>query len=527
MAYYRDLREYIDVLAQQNRLVKIKRVINKDTELMPLVRWQFRGLDEKDRKAFLFENVTDIKGNRYQGSVLVGSHAASREVYALAMSCEPADIMPKWEQAQLKPVPPVMAKSGPVQEEVHVGDKLLEHGGLEEFAVPISTPGFDNAPYFSAGNFVTKDPDTGIRNVGNYRAMVKSPTGIGVRARMPQHARLHWQKYKQRGIPMPAACVIGPTPNIGLVAVIKIPYGVDEYDVAGGISGEPVELVKCQTVDLEVPAASEIVIEGEIPTDCLEREGPFGEFTGYMGFGGPNLFLKITGITHRIQPVWNAYLSQFPPSESSLITCIGQEAAYYKLLKHDLGIASVEEVAFHEESGGRTLCVIRLKNSSGPEVWQALYGANAATAYFSKIIIAVDDDIDPRDMDSVAWALCFRMQPHRDIQIARGKHPSLDPSVAPPGMEQDVAEPPTASAIMIDATRKWAYPPTSLPEKKFMEKARQIWEEEGLPSLRPKMPWHGSSFGYWPVELAEEAELAIRGEYYQTGKKLAQNRVKA
>ncbi|MBI2953898.1 MAG: UbiD family decarboxylase [Chloroflexi bacterium] len=526
MGYYRDLREYVGVLEENGKLVRIKREINKDTELMPLVRWQFRGLPEKDRKAFLFENVIDAKGKAYDGWVLVGCHAPSREVYALAMMTKPEEIVRKWEEAQLRPIKPIVVASGPAQEEVHVGDSLVEHGGLGEFAVPISTPGFDNAPYFSAGNVVSRDPETGVRNVGNHRAMIKSPVKAGLSAKMPQHLRQHWQKYKKLGLPMPAAIVIGPTPNVGVVGATKIPFGTDEYDVAGGIAGAPLELVKCKTIDLEVPANAEIVIEGEIPTDYLEREGPHGEYTGYMGMGVSNLFLNVKCITHRKHPIWNVYLSQFPPSESSLMTQISKGATDYKLLKHDLGIDSVVDVAYHNESGGRTLCVICLKNSTTPQVWQALYGVSAASTRFAKIIIAVDDDIDPRDMDSVAWALCYRMQPHRDIHIAEGKAASLDPSAAPPEDKRQMLIDPPTSSLLIDATRKWGYPPTSLPRREFMERAKQIWQEEGLPELAPKMPWYGSSLGYWPAEIEEEAELALRGEHYITGEKLAQNRIK-
>ncbi|MFH1003164.1 MAG: UbiD family decarboxylase, partial [Chloroflexota bacterium] len=322
------------------------------------------------------------------------------------------------------------------------------------------------------------------------------------------------------------AIAIGPTPNLGLVSVTGIPYGVDEYDVAGGIAGEPVELVKCQTVDLEVPATSEIVIEGEVPTDLLERDGPFGEDTGYMGMGSATMFLNITGITHRRQPIWNAYISQFPPSESSLIEGMGMEASYYKLLKHDLGVDNLTEIYFHENVGVRQFCVMSLKNPTTPLVWQALYGAVAKDQAYCKIIIAVDDDIDPKDLDSVAWALCYRMQPHRDIQVVGGKIASLDPSAVPPEERIKLLQRPQTSSILINATRKWGYPPTSLPRQEFMEKARQIWEEIGLPPLQPKIPWYGVSLGFWPEEIAEEAELALKGEHYQTGEKLAKNRLK-
>src|SRR3990172_7244061 len=149
MKYYKDLREHIDALESHDKLIRIKREINKDTELMPLVRCQFRGLPGKDRKAFLFENVSDVKGRKYPVPVLVASHAASHDVYAIGMNCRLEEIAEKWATARRNPIEPRVVNSGPAHEEVHLGDKLMEHGGLDEFPVPISTPGFDNAPYFT------------------------------------------------------------------------------------------------------------------------------------------------------------------------------------------------------------------------------------------------------------------------------------------------------------------------------------------------------------------------------------------
>ncbi|MDP2643928.1 MAG: UbiD family decarboxylase [Desulfobacterales bacterium] len=526
MKYYNDLREYIDFLQSNGHLVRIKRKINKDTELQPLVRWQFRGLPEKERKAFLFENVTDVKGKKYNGSVLVGAHAASRKIYAVAMGCKLEEIMARWTEAQLHPIAPKVISSGPVHEEVHVGDNLLEHGGLEEFPIPLSTPEFDNAPYFTAANWVSKDLDTGAVNVGNYRGMVKNRLKTGCDCRMPQHMRQNWAKYKARGIPMPVAVFLGATPNLGMVAVTKFPYGKDEYALAGGISREPVELVKCITVDLEVPATAEVVLEGEIPTDALEREGPFGEYTGYMGLPTENLIFNIKCITHRKNPVWNTFISQFPPSESSVIKGVGTEAAYFKLLKYDLGIDTLVDVGLHGESGTQQFCVISLKRTDATVPWKALNGAVALDPGYLKWVIVVDDDIDPHDPDSYLWALCWRVQPDKDIRITPGKSAALDPSAVPPEEHARMSGYPPTTSILIDATRKWAYPPTSLPGKKFMETARRIWEEEELPELTPKVPWYGYSLGYWTKELEEEAALALKGEHYKTGEKIAKEQKK-
>ena len=374
---------------------------------------------------------------------------------------------------------------------------------------------------------MSKDPDTGIHNVGNYRGMVKGPLKLGIDCRVHQHLRTHREKCKEKGLAsIPAAVVIGPTPNVGLVSVTKVPYEVSEYDVAGGIAGEPLELVKCKTVDLLVPATAEIVIEGEIPTEGLEQEGPFGEYTGYMGIGKWNPFFNVTCITHRKSPIWNAFLSQFPPSESSLLTRIGFEARFFKFLKHELSLPNLVDVGFDESSGGRQLCVISLRRPTQAQAWSALNGAMALMPGYGKIFIAVDEDIDPHDPDSVNWALVYRMQPDRDIRITPGKVTGLDPSAAPQEEQKKSTQRSYTSGLMINATWKWDYPPVSLPKKEYMERAKQIWEEEGLPPLVPKVPWYGYSLGYWTEEDQLEAELALKGEHFKTGEKLAQRRVK-
>ncbi len=527
MAYYRDLRDYIQALEQKGKLVRMKRLINKDTELHPVVRWQFRGLPEEQRKAFFFENVVDVKGKKYDIPVLVAAHAASREIYALGMGCQPAEIMTKWADAELHPVEPVTVATGPILEEVHKGDRLMEHGCLEEFPVPISTPGFDNAPYLTAANWVTRDPTSRIPNLGNYRAMIKSPARLGVCATPSNHIREHWERCRAKGIPLEAAIVIGSSPNIGYVATAKLPYDINEYRIAGGIAGAPVELVKCQTVDLEVPANSQILIEGIIPTDAMEREAPFGEYPGYMGTEMLNPFMNVTCIMHRKNPIYNAFISQFPPSESSKLRGIAAESVLFKFLKHDCNIPGLVDVSIHESSGANLYIVIALRKTHPSQAWQALNGAAAFIATGGKIIIAVDHDIDPRDADSVNWALSFRMQPHRDTRITQGKAPGIDPSADP------LSDPDSrssglsgASAMLIDATLKWPSPPISLPAKEFMDRGRQIWEEEDLPTLNPRVPWFGYSLGHWTAENEEEARLALQGKHYVTGEKLAKRRVK-
>ncbi len=528
MAYFQDLREFIAELEAKDKLFRIERSVDKNTELMPLVRWQFRGLREEERKAFLFEHVkTSEKG--YNGQVLVAGYAGSRQIYALGMQCKPEEIHDRWLAAQLQPIAPRIVETGLCQEEVHMGESLLEHGGLDEIPVPISLPGFDNAPYFSAPHWVTKDPDTGVHNVGVYRSMLKSPTRIGANATENQHMAVQRRKYRERGLKtMPAAVVVGVLPSLAYCAVSSLAYGVSEYDVAGGIAGEAMEMVRCKTVDILVPARAEIVIEGEVDTEFLERDGSFGEYTGYIGRHKMTPYFNVTCITHRRNPIYSCFISQFPPSESSKIRQIASEGVYLKYLKYDANSPAVMDVAWHESGGSWQYCVIRLKKSHDYEPWQALHAAAALNPQLGKILIAVDEDIDPWDPDTVNWAMSFRMQPHRDIEIIRGRVPGLDPSGAlSTSPDARYPNPPHGgSAMLVDATRKFPYPPVGLPTKPFMEKAKLLWEELSLPKLSPRVPWWGYELGHWTDEERQEADLAVEGEFYRTGEKIAAQRKK-
>ncbi len=155
MAYYQDLREQLKALDEAGLLVRIDEPINKDTELMPLVRWQFRGLPEEQRRAFLFTHVTDVKGRKYDIPVAVGCLASSRQVYAVGLQCRPEEIVERWAKAEASPIPPAIVESGPVHGEVHIGSSLTQKGGMGEFPIPISTPGFDCAPYTTASHWFT------------------------------------------------------------------------------------------------------------------------------------------------------------------------------------------------------------------------------------------------------------------------------------------------------------------------------------------------------------------------------------
>src|SRR5882762_4437056 len=179
----RDLQEHISRLEAKGLLTRISHPINKDTELHPLARWQFQGgLDEDKRRAFLFTNVVGSDGRKYDMPVVAGALAASPEIYALGMGVALDDIGNTWLKAIQNPIPPVTVNRGACQDIVITGDGLrAPNGGLKALPVPISTPGFDAAPYLTATICITKDPETGIRNMGTYRAALKATDRLGVR----------------------------------------------------------------------------------------------------------------------------------------------------------------------------------------------------------------------------------------------------------------------------------------------------------------------------------------------------------
>lgn len=532
MRYIRNLREQVEELDRRGLLVRITEPVCKDTELHPLVRLQFLGRKEGERKGFLFENVTDARGRSFDAQVAVGVMAASREVYTAGLGCDSTDeVYDRWRTGLMSPIPTVEASEAPVQEVVLTGGDLEGAGnGLDGLPIPVSTPGFDPAPYITAGHWHTIDRDTGIRNVGNYRGQLKSTKTTGVYVAKSQHVGIHWEKAKQAGEPLEAAVVVGVPPAVSYCAVAKIPYGVDELAVAGGMVGEPIGTVQCKTVDIAVPAEAEVVIEGRIHTDYRELEGPFGEYHGYMAGPAENPVFEVTAITHRRRPTWVSFLSQLPPSESTQIRQIANESIFHKFLRNDCNNPSVLEVCFPQYAGSYEMIVIRMKPTNPAAVWQALNAAVALEAGYGKVIVAVDEDIDVRNAESIWWAINYHTQPHRDFRVLRGKV-GLAPYSVGPDIDEGLfsalyPDNQGASAVLIDATRKWPYPPVSLPMRDSMEHARRRWDELGLGGLDDlSSPWYGKTTSRFSPELEEAAQRAMKGDYETTGRARLNTRV--
>jgi 4-hydroxy-3-polyprenylbenzoate decarboxylase len=510
-----DFQDHLKQLEAHNLVTRIDHPINKDTELHPLVRLQFIGdLAESERRAFLFTNVVDGTGNRFDIPVVVGAFAASPEIYAQGMGCAVGEIGAAWLKAIRNPIAPVQVPSGECQDIVMTGDALRgANGGLKKLPIPISTPGFDSAPYLTATLCVTKDPESGIQNMGTYRAGLKATDRIAMRMVVGENGAggyKHWRKYKALGQKMPIAIVVGVPPVVMFTGPQKLPIDVDEMGVAGALAGQPIRIVKCKTIDLEVPAAAEIVIEGLIDTDLLEPEAPFGESNGYVALEAFNMVMEVTAITHRQSPMFASIISQVTPSESSMVKKVAYEPLWLNHLKENLNVRGVRRVVMHEPlTNLRPVIFVQYApGTPRSEVWRGLHGASTLMADCGKICIAVSEDIEPSNTDAVFWSLAYRCNPAEDVHIApyRG---------AVQGAQYGSRA--SDSSLLIDATIKGVMPPLALPKKEYMERAQALWTELKLPPVKLKTPWHGYTLGKWTENWELFAQRATRGEWEKNG----------
>lgn len=411
---FSDLREYIDHLDREGEIVHVKKEVDWNLEVGAVIR---RSYDLK-APAPLFEKIRGYPpGYRILGAP-VGTSARpnayfSRLAISLDMPPETSyeQIVEEYNQRSSRLIPPRVVESGPCKENILLGEDV----DLLKLPIPLIHEG-DGGRYLGTWNLViTRDPDTGWVNWGMYRLMVIDGKTMACQIRPDQHIGMHYyQKYEARNKPMEFAVVIGTEPVSSIVAATRTPVGVNEADLAGGIRGEPVELVKCETVDLHVPATSEIVIEGYAPPHERVPEGPFGEYTGYLARDNrPKPVFKITAMTYRNDPIQVHSCMGVPVDDSAVVTTVIRAANILQELK---GKGFPVRMVYCPPEAISHMAVISTETpfaNFAKHLACAVWGSNSGRTIW--YLIVVDRDIDPTQMDQVLWALTTRCHPERGI----------------------------------------------------------------------------------------------------------------
>jgi len=405
---FNDLREFIALLQDKKELLRVRKPVDIKFELSAYIR------KTSDRRgpAILFDNV---KGFDFP---VLGGVFATRERAFLALECTSQNYVEKFLSALERLVPPRLVSTGPCKDVIHKGKDV----DLTLFPVPIFSEK-DPGPFITLGLAISKDPETGRKNTSIYRLQVKGKNRLGI---MAQQLLRQLSKAEAKGKGLPVAIVIGTDPVLALATQWQAPYGTDEMELAGALRGEAVEVVKAETVDLEVPATAEIVIEGTILPHVREEEGPFGEVSGYYTPAHPKPVIEVSAITHRKNPIYQAALTGMPTTENHVLKQIPLEATYYwELKRQHPGVTAV-----HFPSAGTVgfIVVIAMKQAQESEARNVI--ATMLGSRRNKIIIVVDDDVDIYDMEKVLWAVATRCQPDEDVVIfPRLTASKMDPSV--------------------------------------------------------------------------------------------------
>lgn len=465
---HRDFREFVAVSEQHGLLRRVRQTVDRSWEPACLAKWAFQALSNEDRFGLLFE---DVEGSEF--ALCTGALGASRQAYALALGVTPDEISDTWVNALVNPIPPVKVETAPCQEVVRTGDEVR----LSDLPIPTWTPDKDPGPYITTST-VTRDADTGNQNTGVYRTKVRDDRHVVVNLNPRRHGHTQVSTYLDRGEPAPIAWVIAAEPAFHLACVAAVQEGVQELDVAGGLKGAPVELVKCVTSDLLVPANAEIIIEGEVLPGEMDDEGPFGENLGFMSESGVKPVARITAITHRKNAIYYGITSQMPPSESTVLQGTANAGLTLKILRHDLGEKTVHDIHYDLMFGGQMAHGIVSMTPLHPGHAKKV-GRTIAEVSSLKRITVVDEDVDIRDSLHVDWAMNTRYNPLNDTIIVDDVYirMAMEPTVPKVDGVQ------LGSKVVIDATHAFEEPEFSLPPKEKMMKALETWKEAGLPDF--------------------------------------------
>ncbi len=404
---FKDVREFIARLEKEGEAQRIEEEVDWNLEAGAMLRRSY----EARLPVPFFQKVKGYPG----GYRLFGGILSNYRRLAIAMDLAPdtpqKQIMEEYLRRSKNPIKPILVKDGPCKENIHVGDEV----DLLEFPVPMVHEG-DGGRYIGTWHLViTKDLDSDWVNWGMYRHMVHNKNTMGVLAHAFGHiGMMYHQTYTPRNKAMEVVTAIGTEPISSLCAATMMPYGISEVDVAGGIRGEPVELIKCATADISVPATAEIVIEGEIRPNDLMEEGPFGEYTGYQG-GLKELrpAIRVKAITHRNDPILTMTCEGVPVTESHVIQSITKAAELSEALAAR-GLP-VNSVSVPPETCA-LLAVVAVKtvySNIAEQLAHVVWGSRPGQSI--PYLVVVNDDVDVFDIGEVLHAIATKCHPYRGI----------------------------------------------------------------------------------------------------------------
>jgi 4-hydroxy-3-polyprenylbenzoate decarboxylase len=441
-----DLRTWLDQVRELGELREVSGV-SADLEIGTIVDIL---MEKPGNPSVLFNDIPGYaRGRRVLGNVLTSPGRV-----AISGGLDPRlsklELVGKWRDfnASNRLVPYETVSSGPVMECVQEGSAV----DLSAFPAP-RWHEEDGGQYIGTGCLVVmRDPDSGWVNTGAYRVQLHDERTAGIMITRGRNGDVIMRKYWERGLACPVAVSLGHHPLFLMLAGIPIPEGVCEYDFAGGICGQPVEVVQTPCSRLPVPAAAELVIEGEIPPDERHREGPFGEWTGYYAAPEqPQPVIRVNTIMHRKDPINLGVMPGMPPNDNTYYLNYLQSALVWDQLEK-AGIPGVRGVWAHESGGGRMMVTVSIKQQfPGHSKQTGLVATSCRSgAYVNHLTVVVDEDIDPTDTDRVLWAMVSRVDPREDVEILRRMQASpLDPVSYPPGVQAFNAR------MVVDACRPW------------------------------------------------------------------------
>jgi 4-hydroxy-3-polyprenylbenzoate decarboxylase/2,5-furandicarboxylate decarboxylase 1 len=452
---YQDFRQFLDVLRQHGELIDVNRPIAL-SDVGKAMKQSYR----RQGPAIMFtQNGTEFP--------LVAGVYSTRSKALLAFQADEKTILQKVLDGLDNPIAPVVTNGAAPCHEV-----LIEGGEIDitRFPIPTYSPK-DGGPYITPGIVVSKDPETGIPDIGHYRFLILGKDTFSFSAQPNHRFGKHLAKCLKMGVTPRAALIIGVDPILAYTCQVQATDTTNDWEVAGGLRGSAVELTRCKTCDLEVPATAEVVIEFEVDMAKTVMEGPLGEYTGYYTPPSLKPVGRITAITHRRNPIFQGLLTGKPVTENHILKQIPFEASFLRVLKRQF--PTIEAVSVRASAGVSFYVVISMAQRYAGEARQVILAAMASNIR-PKWTVIVDPDIDVHSSAEVEWAMAFRTQPAEDaIIVERIPSGPSDPSIDDPTKPRPMR---TASAIGIDATRPFGKP--------FSEVADVPgWEDFEMPEL--------------------------------------------